>query len=97
MEFPYENGRTYHAYCDGFYLYPNDELEQDRLDLQHIMFYHLLKGQLQLLSLPRNVLNLSTGTGIWAIDFADQHQESVVLGIDLSPIQPLLVPPNHSF
>lgn len=37
------------------------------------------------------------GTGIWAIDFADEHPESKVLGVDLSPIQPSFVPPNLTF
>lgn len=27
-----ENGRTYHAYKDGKYVYPDDENEKDRLD-----------------------------------------------------------------
>ncbi|PCD20256.1 hypothetical protein AU210_016668 [Fusarium oxysporum f. sp. radicis-cucumerinum] len=31
---------------------------------------------------------LGTGTGIWAIDVADEHPEAEVLGVDLSPIQP---------
>ncbi|RYP51811.1 hypothetical protein DL769_010759 [Monosporascus sp. CRB-8-3] len=38
------------------------------------------------------------GTGIWAIDFAQQHPKSEVLGIDLNPIEPELpVPPNCRF
>ncbi|KFX86242.1 hypothetical protein O988_09697, partial [Pseudogymnoascus sp. VKM F-3808] len=36
--FPKENGRTYHAYQEGKYLMPNDEKEQDRMD----MIYHSL-------------------------------------------------------
>jgi ubiquinone/menaquinone biosynthesis C-methylase UbiE len=39
-----------------------------------------------------NALDIGTGTGIWAIDFADVHPETQVLGIDLSPIQPNLRP-----
>jgi hypothetical protein len=35
--------------------------------------------------------------GIWAIDFADQHPECEVVGIDLSPLQPTYVPPNLQF
>ena len=31
------------------------------------------------------------------MDFADEHPESTVLGVDLSPIQPNLVPPNCKF
>lgn len=38
-----------------------------------------------------------TGTGIWAIDFADEHPECEVIGIDLSPVQPSWVPPNCRF
>jgi len=96
--FPYENNRRYHAHCDGAYLYPNDEPEQDRLDLQHAMFLHLLEGRLQLapVKMPGKALDLGTGRGIWAMAFADEHPESVVLGVDLSPIQSKWVPPNCS-
>ena len=44
-----------------------------------------------------NVLDLGTGTGIWAIDFADDHPEAQVIGTDLSPIQPHYIPPNCKF
>ena len=44
-----------------------------------------------------HVLDIGTGTGIWAIDFADRHPEAKVLGVDLSPIQPSFVPPNLTF
>ena len=43
------------------------------------------------------VLDVGTGTGIWAIDFADEHPATEVLGIDLSPIQPSFIPPNLTF
>lgn len=43
------------------------------------------------------VLDIGTGTGIWAINFADEHPESEVLGNDLCPIQPSDVPPNVMF
>ncbi|ENH74485.1 hypothetical protein FOC1_g10009903 [Fusarium oxysporum f. sp. cubense race 1] len=37
------------------------------------------------------------GTGVWAIDFADAHPETEVIGIDLSPIQPNFLPTNLQF
>ena len=40
---------------------------------------------------------MGTGTGIWAIDYADEHPETHVFGVDLSPIQPASVPPNVTF
>lgn len=96
----YENGRTYHAYHDGGYLMPNDEIEQDRLDLLHHLFKMILGGELftaPLPSNPRRVLDVGTGTGIWAIEMADQFPDAVVIGTDLSPIQPSWVPPNLQF
>jgi len=43
------------------------------------------------------VLDFGTGTGIWAMDFADEFPSAIVLGNDLSPIQPTWVPPNCKF
>jgi methylase of polypeptide subunit release factors len=43
------------------------------------------------------VLDLGTGTGIWAIDFADRYPSALVIGTDLSPTQPEWVPPNIRF
>ncbi|KAJ5246534.1 hypothetical protein N7468_001517, partial [Penicillium chermesinum] len=81
------------------YVLPNDEQEQDRLDLSHHLYLMLLKGELYQAPIknPRRVLDLGTGTGIWAMDFADAHPDSEVVGIDLSPIQPSWVPPNCRF
>ncbi|KAL2063168.1 hypothetical protein VTL71DRAFT_6240 [Oculimacula yallundae] len=89
-----ENGRTFHKYKEGKYVLPNDAIEQNRLDLQHQMCLILLEGRLHLAPIgshPHNVLDVGTGTGIWAIDFAR------VTGTDLSPIQPDFVPANCQF
>lgn len=82
------------------YRIPNDESEQNRLDLLHHIVKLMLGGELltaPLLSSPKRVLDVGTGTGIWAIEFADQYPESIVVGTDLSPIQPSWVPPNLQF
>ncbi|ATZ57349.1 hypothetical protein BCIN_14g04960 [Botrytis cinerea B05.10] len=94
-----ENGRRYHAYRDGKYLMPNDDDEQDRMDLLHHVFNLVLDGKLYLAPIenPQRVLDVGTGTGIWAIDFADQYPSSHVVGCDLSPIQPGWIPPNLEF
>jgi len=96
----YENGRRYHAYRDGKYLLPNDEPEQDRLDFHHHLSRLIFGGELFRAPIgtnPQRVLDLGTGTGIWAIDFADQFPSALVIGTDLSPIQPSAVPPNCKF
>jgi len=43
------------------------------------------------------VLDVGTGTGIWAIDYADEHPNAEVIGVDLSPVQSSIVPPNCNF
>ncbi|KAL1889967.1 hypothetical protein Sste5346_008545 [Sporothrix stenoceras] len=98
-EFVEENGRTFHKYKQGKYFMPNDKSEQERLDLQHAIFVLLLKGQLARAPIhdPQRVLDIGTGTGIWAIEFAQMYPSAEVIGTDLSPIQPDFVPPNCRF
>jgi SAM-dependent methyltransferase len=98
--YKYENGRRYHAFREGEYVLPNDEKEQDRMDLHHHVFRLTLGGALTRAPIRPNVqrtLDLGTGTGIWAIDFADEYPSSTVIGNDLSPIQPTWVPTNCKF
>ncbi|KAK7409266.1 hypothetical protein QQX98_008576 [Neonectria punicea] len=103
LEYRRENGRTYHKFHDGKYHFPNDESENERLDLQHHIFYLTLDGKLGLAppndpnSKVSRVLDLGTGTGIWAMDFGERHPEAEVIGIDLSPSQPQFAPPNVRF
>ncbi|KAK5706214.1 hypothetical protein LTR97_001201 [Elasticomyces elasticus] len=94
-----EHGRTYHAYKDGKYIFPNDDREADRLDLQHHIFRLTFGNRLYFAPVhePQRCLDVGTGTGLWAIEFADAHPGCSVTGIDLSPGQPTLVPPNLSF
>ncbi|KAL1993674.1 hypothetical protein VTN49DRAFT_2343 [Thermomyces lanuginosus] len=103
LNYRHENGRRYHKYRDGSYLLPNDEPENDRLDMVHEMCLVMLHRKLYLAPIknPQQVIDLATGTSLWAIDFADQHPQAeikdTVIGCDLRPIQPTLVPPNVKF
>ena len=70
------------------------------MDLLHHIWKLLLGGGLFTAPIPPNpqrVLDFGTGTGIWAIDFADEFPSATVIGTDLSPIQPSWVPPNCMF
>ncbi|KJZ71581.1 hypothetical protein HIM_09050 [Hirsutella minnesotensis 3608] len=97
LEYEWCHGRRYHT--SGTYIYPNDEEEQDRLNMVHEA-HLLLHGSLFLSSLDlagRSILDIGTGTGQWAIDMADQDPSRTIVGLDISPIQPEFVPPNVHF
>ncbi|KAF4978238.1 hypothetical protein FZEAL_5343 [Fusarium zealandicum] len=102
-DYPEEFGRTYHAYKEGSYAFPNDVSEQDRLEFQNgIIMSKLFDGCLHLAPFsesqpPRRVLDVATGTGDWAIQMGDLYPTAYVEGIDLSPIQPQTLPPNVRF
>jgi len=59
-----------------------------------------LRGKLNLAPIPKDpqrILDIGTGTGIWAIEMGDKYPKAEILGNDLSPIQPRWVPPNVRF
>ncbi|KAM0193803.1 hypothetical protein ACHAPI_007455 [Fusarium lateritium] len=103
LQYRQENGRTYHGYKDGKYNVPNDDQENERLDLQHALFLRTFDDNLGFAppndpgADVKHVLDVGTGTGIWAMDYADEHPGAEVIGVDLSPIQPSFVPPNVRF
>ncbi|KAI9807008.1 MAG: hypothetical protein M1833_002666 [Piccolia ochrophora] len=94
-----EHGRRYHAYQAGKYVLPNDEAEQDRLDLQYHSIRFVMGDKLFLAPVknPQSILDIGTGTGIWAMDAGDAYPSAEIIGTDLSPIQPKWVPPNVKF
>ncbi|KAF9876609.1 xanthine dehydrogenase [Colletotrichum karsti] len=96
----YENGRRYHSYRHGRYPMPNDEGEKSREDMKHALMMELTDGKLFYSPIgddPRKIIDIGTGTGIWAIEVADQFPGADVLAFDLSPMQPSWVPPNLKF
>jgi ubiquinone/menaquinone biosynthesis C-methylase UbiE len=53
------------------YTFPNDEKEQDHMDILGHMFTLILSGKLFLAPIgenPQRILDLGTGTGLWAVD-----------------------------
>ncbi|KFY69222.1 hypothetical protein V496_00418 [Pseudogymnoascus sp. VKM F-4515 (FW-2607)] len=83
-------------------MFPCDEAEQDRMDIFHQFFNVARRGVLHSAPFTPNhdghrVLDLGTGTGIWAIDMADNYPEAEVMGFDISLIQPQTIPPNLQF
>jgi hypothetical protein len=72
------------------YVLPIDGDEQERQDLQHRVYLMLLDGELTTVPVqsPLFVLDIGTGTGIWALEYAQKNLTSHVIGTDLSLIQP---------
>ncbi|KAK2669531.1 hypothetical protein RAB80_015057 [Fusarium oxysporum f. sp. vasinfectum] len=94
-------GRTYHSERgNAEYWASNDAQQNEAMDIIHHFLVLTLDGKLHLAPLKddiKSVLDVGTGTGIWAIDFADEHPQAEVIGTDISPIQPSWVPPNVKF
>ncbi|KAF4900228.1 Secondary metabolism regulator LAE1 [Colletotrichum fructicola] len=101
VDYPIEYGRRYHAFRPGVYAFPNDEAEMDRLDMSHAVKVRSIGNKLFLAPLEKEkvhrILDIGTGTGIWAIEMGDVFENAEIIGIDLSPIQPKWVPPNVKF
>lgn len=88
---PYDLSASTNTISETEYLLPIDGAEQDRLDFCHQFYKILLDGNLSIVPFekpPKWVLDIGTGTGIWAIEFAKENPTSFVLGTDLSAIQP---------
>jgi len=76
-DYPFENGRRYHRYQEGRYNFPNEEREQDREDMKHEMMRRLCNNRLHLAPIgpvPQEMLDIGTGTGIWAIQSKDMSR-----------------------
>ncbi|KAI8166648.1 Secondary metabolism regulator LAE1 [Colletotrichum sp. SAR 10_70] len=85
------------------YFFVNDVELKPGSDLAHQIWLLTINDRLGIAppcdkgSIVGRVLDIGTGSGIWAIDFGDEHPEAEVLGNDLSVVQPSLVPPNVRF
>ncbi len=68
----YHHGRRYQARHSSHYILPNDEIEQDREELKHLMMMELTDNKHFLAPIEatelRKVIDLGTGTGTWAIE-----------------------------
>ncbi|KAK4454383.1 S-adenosyl-L-methionine-dependent methyltransferase [Podospora aff. communis PSN243] len=96
----WEYGRRYHMFKYGRYPLPNDEEEFKRESLRHTMLKELLHGKLYFAPIgshPQKIIDLGTGFGEWAIEVGETFPSATIVGVDLSPIQPVWIPPNVEF
>ncbi|KAF2708183.1 S-adenosyl-L-methionine-dependent methyltransferase [Pleomassaria siparia CBS 279.74] len=95
----YENGRRYHAYREGSYYAPNDERYSSYETIVHHLWLLTFDDKLFLAPIdnPETILDIGTGTGLWAVDMADYFPNAEIIGTDLSPTQTTTAPPNIRF
>ncbi|KAG8953822.1 hypothetical protein FRC04_001452 [Tulasnella sp. 424] len=104
----YVDGRAFNSRNDA-YLLPGDAEEHARLDAQHsaitLMFGGLFPSQAQeeiekSFKAEREdtnvtVLDIGTGSGVWAMALAKQFPNTDVIGLDIVPVNPSSEPPPN--
>ncbi|KAJ6783367.1 hypothetical protein PWT90_10223 [Aphanocladium album] len=97
----YEHGRRYQGVVADRYGLPNDEAEQLREGIKYRLYLdHILNGKYffaPIGELPQKIVDLGTGTGMWAMEVAEKYPSARVIGTDISTIQPSWTPPNLEF
>ncbi|KAH8895803.1 S-adenosyl-L-methionine-dependent methyltransferase [Thozetella sp. PMI_491] len=100
LEYRSINGRTYQSSKTTEYWAPNDEKHLESFDIAHQWVTMMLGDKLYVAPIgdnPHHILDLGTGSGIWAIDVADKFPSAEVIGTDISATQPSWIPPNLTF
>ncbi|GKT52086.1 putative methyltransferase tdiE [Colletotrichum spaethianum] len=73
----------------------------DRLDFNHMLMVKVIGNELYLAPLDEakmhRILDIGTGTGVWAMQMGEEFPNTEIIGNDLSAIQPTWVPPNVKF
>lgn len=88
--------------ADAPYVLPADDQEINRLDFQHYMLRHTLQGNYAApITNPRDILDVGSGTGRWAMEMAALFPQANVLGVDITATQPDptqgAIPENYAF
>ncbi|KAJ5220978.1 uncharacterized protein N7469_009865 [Penicillium citrinum] len=98
-----ENGRRYQAIKEDDYWGPSDEQQFEAFEIGHMVFLVLDHNEPNPLfrapigDSPKNILDIGTGQGSWAIDVADLYPNTTVRGVDIFPPPVTWMPPNCVF
>ncbi|KAK4545288.1 hypothetical protein LTR36_003468 [Oleoguttula mirabilis] len=96
--FTYQNGRRYASTDLGHYYMPNDRPEIHRLNEQHFVLTTAKGGSLHDTPLTKRdgfkILDIGCGSGIWCLQMAEDYPDAMIMGMDVSPVQPTSKPAN---
>ncbi|KAG0347504.1 hypothetical protein BG005_000118 [Podila minutissima] len=93
-----DDGRTRHTCESAPYMLPNDLTESDRLDAQHYLVRFVFKGNYNVQldhEAKLRILDVATGTGVWALEMSHEFPKAEVYGVDISPIFPAEIKPSN--
>ncbi|KAG0321516.1 hypothetical protein BG000_003189 [Podila horticola] len=93
-----DDGRTRHTVESAPYMLPNDLTESDRLDAQHYLVRFVFKGNYNVQldhDAKLRILDVATGTGVWALEMSHEFPKAEVYGVDISPIFPAEIKPSN--
>ncbi|KAF3011295.1 hypothetical protein E8E15_002626 [Penicillium rubens] len=98
-----ENGRRYQATKEEDYWGPSDQQQFEAFEIGHMVFLVLDHDQPNSLfrapigNSPKNIMDIGTGQGSWAIDVADLYPSATVRGVDIFPPPVSWMPLNCIF
>ena len=89
----------YHGVKTVEYPLPNDDEEHKRLEDLQLVFRTILGGNI-LAPIPTNptqIVDVGTGGGAWVVEVGKEYPETLVCGLDISPITSTEAPSNCKF
>ncbi|CAG8560125.1 14839_t:CDS:2 [Acaulospora morrowiae] len=99
--FRFINGRRFHNDENSKYVYPNDEEEIGRLELQYWLIKEVWKSIYSAPITPNliadgRVLDIGCGPGTWILDLATEFKSTIFIGLDISKSFPQNVKPRNA-
>ncbi|CAG8467703.1 7704_t:CDS:2 [Dentiscutata erythropus] len=86
---------------DVNYVYPVDDDEVDRCQMQHFLMKHIWEGNFSapikelLTSYETKILDIGCGSGAWILEMATENKCPQFVGVDIVPLYPSEIHPTN--